>query len=307
MIAATPERTAMRDELVREVADRLDVPTRVRARPRVARATAARARAAGRRLGRRGGVRAPSASFLAFVPGERRAGRSATSALPADEQFSSETMRRARDHLVCALRRPARGPAGGRPRAGRARHRRRARGARAARAARVDPAHEHPPARGAPHRARDPPRRRSRATTRCQTRAGRGGAARPRGDGRGHGADGMSSRRGRAGRASTLPTSRRTRRTSIRRRRCRHRRRAGRAAGAGRRGRRAALPALDRARAAADARGRGAPGQAHRAERHVGQERADRGEPAPRRVDRQALHGPRADAARPDPGGQPRA
>ena len=36
------------------------------------------------------------------------------------------------------------------------------------------------------------------------------------------------------------------------------------------------------------------------------QERPDRGQPAPGRLDRQALHGPRADPARPDPGGQPR-
>ena len=36
------------------------------------------------------------------------------------------------------------------------------------------------------------------------------------------------------------------------------------------------------------------------------QERADRGQPAARRVGRQALHGPRAEPARPDPGGQPR-
>ena len=56
---------------------------------------------------------------------------------------------------------------------------------------------------------------------------------------------------------------------------------------------------------APDQGGRGAPGQAGRGERHGGQERPDRGQPAPRGLDRQALHRPRPDPARPDPGGQP--
>ena len=93
----------------------------------------------------------------------------------------------------------------------------------------------------------------------------------------------------------------------LRRGRCGHRRAARRAARAGGRGRGPALPSLDRPRAAAHPRGRGAAGQADRDERHVGEERADRGEPAARGVDRQALHRPRADPAGPDPGGQPRA
>ena len=45
------------------------------------------------------------------------------------------------------------------------------------------------------------------------------------------------------------------------------------------------------------------PGQAHRARRHAGQAADDRGQPAPRRLDRQVLSGPRADLPRPDPGG----
>ena len=54
----------------------------------------------------------------------------------------------------------------------------------------------------------------------------------------------------------------------------------------------------------ADPRGRGAPGPARRAERHGGQERDDRGQPAPGGLDRQALLRPRSDPAGPDPGGQ---
>ena len=63
----------------------------------------------------------------------------------------------------------------------------------------------------------------------------------------------------------------------------------------------------DRQGTPADQRGRGAARQARRDERHGREERLDRGEPAAGGVDRQALHRPRAHAARPDPGGQPRA
>ena len=65
----------------------------------------------------------------------------------------------------------------------------------------------------------------------------------------------------------------------------------------------AAVPALDRARAAADGRAGGRAGQAHRARRHGGQAADGRGQPAPRRLDRQGLPGPRADVPGPDPGG----
>ena len=49
----------------------------------------------------------------------------------------------------------------------------------------------------------------------------------------------------------------------------------------------------DRQGAAAHGRPRGLAGQAHRAPRHGGQAPADRGQPAPGRLDRQALHRPR--------------
>ena len=43
-----------------------------------------------------------------------------------------------------------------------------------------------------------------------------------------------------------------------------------------------------------DRRPGGQPGQAHRARRHAGQAADDRGQPAPRRLDREGLPGPRA-------------
>ena len=48
-------------------------------------------------------------------------------------------------------------------------------------------------------------------------------------------------------------------------------------------------------------------GQAHRARRHGRQAADGRGQPAPRRLDRQGLPGPRADVPGPDPGGLARA
>ena len=62
----------------------------------------------------------------------------------------------------------------------------------------------------------------------------------------------------------------------------------------------------DRQGAAAHGRRRGLAGPPHRAPRHGGQAQADRSQPAPRRVDRQALRGPRHAVPRPNPGGQPR-
>ena len=72
------------------------------------------------------------------------------------------------------------------------------------------------------------------------------------------------------------------------------------------RGRRSHLPQVDRPRAPAHQGRRGAAGEARRDERHGREELAHRGEPAARGLDRQALHGTRPHAARPDPGGQPR-
>ena len=68
----------------------------------------------------------------------------------------------------------------------------------------------------------------------------------------------------------------------------------------------AAVPARDRQGAAAHGRPGGQPGQAHRARRHARQAADDRGQPAPGRLDREGLPGPRPVVPRPDPGGQPR-
>ena len=65
----------------------------------------------------------------------------------------------------------------------------------------------------------------------------------------------------------------------------------------------AAVPALDRPRGPAHRRRGGLAGQAHRARRHGRQAADGRGQPAPGRVDRQGLPGPRALVPRPDPGG----
>ena len=65
----------------------------------------------------------------------------------------------------------------------------------------------------------------------------------------------------------------------------------------------AALPARDRQGAAADRRPGGLPGQADRARRHVREDADDRGEPPPRRLDREELPRPRPLVPRPDPGG----
>ena len=65
----------------------------------------------------------------------------------------------------------------------------------------------------------------------------------------------------------------------------------------------APVPALDRPRPAADRRAGGRAGQAHRARRHGGQAADGRGQPAPRRLDRQGLPRPRPDVPGPDPGG----
>lgn len=98
LIAATPERTAMRDELVREVADRLDVPAEYVRETRVARAAAPPvALPAGASAGEVA-FRAER-EFLTFCLASGDVGRQFLS-LPSDEQFSSPTMLRARVHLV---------------------------------------------------------------------------------------------------------------------------------------------------------------------------------------------------------------
>ena len=69
----------------------------------------------------------------------------------------------------------------------------------------------------------------------------------------------------------------------------------------------APLPALDRQGRAAHRRPGGRAGEADRARRHARQAADGRGQPAPRRLDRERLSGPRAQLPRPDPGGLPRA
>jgi DNA primase len=101
LIAATPERTAMRDELVREVADRLDVPTDyVRAPGRFESGTV-RASAGKVALG-------AEQSFLAACLASGELGQRYLG-LVADEQFSSDTMLRARDHLTAHFEDPLAG------------------------------------------------------------------------------------------------------------------------------------------------------------------------------------------------------
>ena len=69
----------------------------------------------------------------------------------------------------------------------------------------------------------------------------------------------------------------------------------------------APVPAFDRPRRPADRRAGGDARQAHRARRHGREAADDRGEPAPRRLDREELPGPRAHVPGPDPGGLARA
>jgi len=101
LIAATPERTAMRDELVREVADRLDVPTEYVRAPRRFEAGTARSSAGKVALG-------AEQSFLAACLSTGELGQRYLG-LAADEQFSSETMLRARDHLAAHFEDPLAG------------------------------------------------------------------------------------------------------------------------------------------------------------------------------------------------------
>ena len=69
----------------------------------------------------------------------------------------------------------------------------------------------------------------------------------------------------------------------------------------------APLPALDRPGRPADRGAGGGAGEADRARRHDRQAADGRGQPAPRRLDRERLPGPRPQLPRPDPGGLARA
>jgi DNA primase len=97
LISAVPERTATRDALVREVADRLDVPVDYVMSP----APAPRAPAESLPQQASAGELALRAEreFLTRSLSSGELGRDYLSR-PADDQFSSDLLRRARDHLV---------------------------------------------------------------------------------------------------------------------------------------------------------------------------------------------------------------
>ena len=98
LISAVPERTATRDALVREAADRLDVPVDYVMSPRTApRAPVAEALPQQMSAGELA-LRAER-EFLTRCLSSGQLGRDYLSR-PADDQFSSDLLRRARDHLV---------------------------------------------------------------------------------------------------------------------------------------------------------------------------------------------------------------
>src|SRR5919107_101446 len=98
LIAAVPERTATRDALVREAADRLDVPADyVMAAPAPPAPVVTQAPAAATSPGELA-LRAER-EFLTRSLSSGELGRDYL-ARPADDQFSSDLLRRARDHLL---------------------------------------------------------------------------------------------------------------------------------------------------------------------------------------------------------------
>jgi DNA primase len=97
LISAVPDRTATRDALVREAADRLDVPVdyvMAPTAPVAASAPAMPAQASPGELALRA-----EREFLTRCLSSNGLGRDYLSR-PADDQFSSDLLRRARDHLV---------------------------------------------------------------------------------------------------------------------------------------------------------------------------------------------------------------
>jgi DNA primase len=105
LIAVVPERTASRDALVREVADRLDVPVDyVTAAPAPARVTSAAPAAVGRPVLRAGSspgevALAAERAFLAMCLASGQLGRDYLGRL-SNEHLSSAATRDAREHLV---------------------------------------------------------------------------------------------------------------------------------------------------------------------------------------------------------------
>jgi DNA primase len=102
LIGATPEGTVMRDQLVREIADRLDVPVMyVTSAPSPKPAPASRERGSSLPAGASAGEVAFRAEreFLARCLASEELGRGYLSR-PTDEQLSSDATRRAREHLA---------------------------------------------------------------------------------------------------------------------------------------------------------------------------------------------------------------
>ena len=105
LISAVPERTATRDALVREAADRLDVPTEyVMLAPASPAAGGGRAPSPGQVSAGEVALRAER-EFLTRSLSSGDVGRGYLSR-PSDDQFSSDLLRRARDHLVAHFEDP---------------------------------------------------------------------------------------------------------------------------------------------------------------------------------------------------------
>jgi DNA primase len=104
LISAVPERTATRDALVREAADRLDVPTEYVMLAPASPSAGARTPAPGQVSAGEVALRAER-EFLTRSLSSGDIGRGYLSR-PTDDQFSSDLLRRARDHLVAHFEDP---------------------------------------------------------------------------------------------------------------------------------------------------------------------------------------------------------
>jgi hypothetical protein len=104
LISAVPERTATRDALVREAADRLDVPTEYVMLAPASPAARVRAPAPEQVSAGEVALRAER-EFLTRSLSSGDVGRGYLSR-PSDDQFSSDLLRRARDHLVAHFEDP---------------------------------------------------------------------------------------------------------------------------------------------------------------------------------------------------------